>query len=108
LLLYRWTGSWVQSGSSITSVSSFDLVARGETLYLATASGVTLQVLAIDGATMNRTPMSSSTNTSNFATPSGILSVGDVELAAGDFGELAVAWSEQVSGGWRLYLSELR
>ena len=107
LTLYRFDGTnWVASPSPLTA-SSFDLVARGGTAFLAAGNGNTLSVSAVDPLTLALTQINSMTSGNHASGPG--LQVGEVELAVGPWGELAMGWSEKDSvSAWRLWLSELR
>ena len=78
----------------------FDLVGRGATAYLVSSSPAAeqLEVTAIDPAT------------GALAAVGALVSapVRSAELAVGDFGELAVAWSEQTGGTFNLRMSEIK
>jgi hypothetical protein len=109
LNLYRYAGpAWVSSPiAAPNGVTSFDLVSREGTVFLAYSSAAKLTVASVDPATLSRTNFTSPSNTPNFASAAA-LEVGEVELSANDFGDLALAWSERQTAGWRLFLSELR
>jgi Carboxypeptidase regulatory-like domain len=107
LTLYRYDGlSWVAS-VTVPGIQGFDLISREGTVFLAYSSAATLTVASIDPTTLVRANFTSPANTANFASPLAT-GVGEVELSANDFGDLALAWSESQTGGWRLFLSELR
>lgn len=108
LKLFRYDGSgWVASVVEASGVTGFDLISREGTVFLAYASAATLTVASVAPTSLVRTTFTSPGNASNFASGAAT-GVGEVELSASDFGELALAWSESQTGGWRLFVSELR
>lgn len=107
LALYRYSGTGWLIQTVASGITGFDLVAREGTLFLAYSSGTTLTVVSVDPLTLGRAPVVAPDGGTSFGAAQAT-AVGELELSANDFGDLALAWSENQPGGWRLLVSELR